>query len=75
MTTKPTVSQYLHRLPKHLAVAASIYGRRNGKSLREDAIYKIISEHPEIIRIVEEERHAAMRAALLERRQRGEGGQ
>lgn len=69
------VAQYLNELPRILAQACSIYGRRHGLPRREHAIYKLIAEHPEIIRIVHDERLEARRAALLERRKMGEGGQ
>lgn len=71
----PTVTQYLHELPRILADACSIYGRRCKVGSREKAIYKIIKESPEIIRIVNEERLEARRVALLEHRKLGEGGQ
>ena len=73
--SKDCVTQYLNELPRFLAEACSVYGRRHGMPRREHAIYKIIAEHPEIVRIVHDERLEARRVVLLERRKQGEGGQ
>lgn len=72
---KTVVAQHLYSVPRHVANALDTYGRRRGLKRREQAILKVIEEHPEILRIIEDERLEARRIALNERRRLGLGGQ
>ena len=71
---KNTVSMVLYHVPKHIAAALDTFSLRRGLGRRENAILKVVEQHPEITRIIHELRLEAGRAKLEDKRREVESG-